>query len=76
VVEDVMDIIQVFLNKVADLQVSWNGLIPTILSLVVCCGTLDTGVVYKGHGGVWDFRLKNKQDVTMEDHGCTCPSLW
>jgi hypothetical protein len=71
-----MDIVQVFSNEAADLQVSWNGLVPTILGLVACCRTLDTGVVYKGHSSVQDFRLENKQDVTMEDRNCTSPSLW
>jgi hypothetical protein len=71
-----MDVVQVFLNEAADLRVSQNGLVPIILSLVACHGTLNTGVIYKGHSGVWDFGLENKQDVAMEDCDCACPSLW
>ena len=58
--EDAMDIIQVFPNEVVDLWVSWNGFIPTILSLIACCGPFDAGVIYKGNGSVWDLWLKDE----------------
>jgi hypothetical protein len=51
-VEDVMDIVQVFPNEAVDLWVSWNGFVPTILSLVVCHGPFDAGVIYEGNGSV------------------------
>jgi hypothetical protein len=75
VVEDAMDIVQVFPNEAADLWVSRSGFVPTILGLIVCHGPFDAGVVYKGNGGVWDFRLEDKQDVAMEDRDSACPSL-
>jgi hypothetical protein len=59
-VEDAMDIIQVFPNEAADLQVSQNGFIPTILSLVVCCGPFNASVIYEGNGSVQDLGLKDE----------------
>lgn len=47
-----MDIVQVFPNKAADLWVSQNGFIPTILGLVACCRPFDAGVIYEGDGSV------------------------
>ena len=52
VMEDAMDVVQVFLNEAADLWVSWNGFIPTILGLVACYRPFDAGVVYEGNSSV------------------------
>lgn len=70
-----MDVIQMFPNEAVDLWVSWNGLVPTILSLIACCRPFDAGVVHKGNSSVQDLGLKDKEDVTIKYCDSTCPSL-
>ncbi len=46
-VEDMVDIVEVFLDKIPDLRISRNGLIPTILRFVSGWWSFDTCVVHK-----------------------------
>jgi hypothetical protein len=76
VVQDVVDIIKMFPYEPVDAWVSRNGLKPSILSFVVCHGALNTTVVHKRPGDVWDLLFQDKGDIFMEDCTSIGPSLW
>jgi len=75
VVENAMDIVEVLPDKAADLGVSRNSLILSILSFVAGSRSLDAGIVCKGLSRVWDLRFKNEDDVSMKNQHGTGPSL-
>ena len=75
-VQDAVDIIKVFLYEPADAWVSGNGLKLSVLSFIACCGALDTTVVHKRPGDVWDLLFQDKGDIFMEDCTGIGPSLW
>jgi len=75
-VEDAMDIVDMHPNESADLQVSWNRLVPSILGFETGLGAFDVCVVQKGLGGVQDLRLQDKDDISVEDRHGASPTLW
>ena len=70
-----MDVVEMFLDELADLRVSWGGFIPTILDLIMGWRSFDARVVHKGLCRVWYFRLQDENDVGMEYWNGSCPSL-
>jgi len=74
-VDDAMDVVEVLPDEVTNLRVSWNGLIPSVLSFIVGRGAFDVGVVHKGQGGVRDLWLKDEDNITVEDRHGASPSL-
>jgi len=56
-VEDAMDIVDVNPDKVADLRVSRDSLIPSVLGFEVGLRTLDIHVIQEGNSGVQNFGL-------------------
>jgi hypothetical protein len=73
--EYVVDIIQMFPDKMANLVVSRNRLISTILSFVAHWQTLDAGVIHKGVCFVGDLGLKNEDYIAVEYCAGGGPSL-
>ena len=55
--EDSVDIVDMFPDESADLGVSRDGLVPTILSLIVGQWSLDARIVHKGLRRVWYLQL-------------------
>ncbi len=74
--DNTVDIIQVFPNKSSDARVVWCSFVSPILGFVARSRALDHGVIQEGLSNVWNFRLKNKSDITVKNsHGVRRP-LW
>jgi hypothetical protein len=74
--EYVVDIIQMFPDEAADLNVSRNYFVPSILSFITCWWAFDTSVIHKGVGLVRDLGLKDEDYITVEYCAGGGPSLW
>ena len=75
-VKDAVNITDVLPNEAADLRVSRDCLIPTILGFVAGSQSFDAGVVYEGYCGVGNLRFNDENDVTMEYRQGIGPTCW
>jgi len=75
-VKDAIYVIGMLPNKAADLAVSGDGLVPTVLKFVTSCWSFDASVVQKGHCRVRDLSLKNEDNIAMEYRNSAGPPLW
>jgi len=75
-VKDAMYIVGMLPNKAADLAVSGDGLVPTVLEFVTSCWSFNASVIQKGHCRVRDLGLKNEDNIAVEYHNGTGPPLW
>ena len=75
-VKNMVNITDMLPNKAADLWVSRDHLIPTILGFVAGSWSFDAGVIYKGYCGVGNLRLNDENDITMEYHQGISPTCW
>jgi len=75
-VKDAMYVVGMLPNKVADLAVSRDGLVPTILKFIMSCWSFDASIVQKGHCRVGDLSLKNEDNIAVEYRNSASPPLW
>jgi hypothetical protein len=65
-----------FPDEAADLIVSRNCFIPSILSFITCWQAFDASVIHKGVGLVGDLGLEDEDYITVEYCTGSSPSLW
>jgi hypothetical protein len=73
--EYVVDIVQMFPDEVADLIVSRNHFIPSVLGFIMRWWAFDASVVHKGVGLVRDLGLEDEDYITVEYCTGSGPSL-
>jgi hypothetical protein len=74
-VKDVVYVVDVLPDELANAGVIGNCFIAVVLSFVACGWAFDGAVVHKWLGSVGDFRLEDKCDIVMEDSYCVSPPL-
>jgi hypothetical protein len=73
--EYVVDVVQMFPDKVADLIVSRNHFVPSVLSFITCWQAFDASVIHKGVGLVGDLGLEDEDYIAVEYCAGGGPSL-
>jgi hypothetical protein len=73
--EYAVDVIQMFPDEAADLIVSRNRFVPSILGFITRWRAFDASVVHKGVGLVGDLGLEDEDYITVEYCAGSGPSL-
>jgi hypothetical protein len=73
--EYAVDIVQMFPDEAADLIVSRNHFVPSVLGFITCWRAFDASVVHKGVGLVRDLGLEDEDYIAVEYCASGGPSL-
>jgi hypothetical protein len=66
VLDDTVDILEVFPNKATDFEIFWNGF-EAFWSLVSCFQAFDRNIIDKWQCDIRDFILKEESEISMLD---------
>ena len=75
VVEDAVDITEVFPHEAADACIHGDGLESPAQGFIAQGGAMDGGIVDKQSYDLWNFQLKDERKVTMKNGDCISGSL-
>ena len=71
-----VDVVQMFPDETADLIVSRNCFVPSVLGFITRWRAFDASVVHKGVGLIGNLGLEDEDNIAVEYCTGSSPSLW